>query len=493
MTRALPKKSGIRAPKVGFKPIICTRRQKEKMTNKNKNTTETDETRLPEVGSGKQGKRMEEAGPSSTMDHQRMTKSEIAECALKTLEDQGISVEYLIKLNQLRWQQPKTTGKGNNTVAKPASFNTNNIYNNLTVDNISQRPPKTAKKQHYKENENEVQRQTKIKYPDVFAVGLEDPKKFIADLPKDLIYSISYKDGRIKFSPKDQNSHEVIFARVKAQPEAGGFTRTAPENRKSNMILKGVGYYVKTEEIETNLAEQGITSTVRRITSTFQRQAGRQGSIFSIMVKPGELEKLTAVEFVCDHRVNWELPYRRQSLQCTNCMRSRHTGGGCAFHTRCGHCGKDHFSKECNNQAKSHCVICGVDGHGAIDKGCPSKLEEMGRQEEQKEETQRRRLWELENQKRNQMISLSNIQDGVSFKQAISGKPAMIEKRDKELNSNSPQLEFGSFLEDTAQELFGISYEAYHQKVKRFKEYFVKLTDIESKKKAFANFVIQCA
>lgn len=244
------------------------------------------------------------------------------------------------------------------------------------------------------------------------------------------------------------------------------------------MILKGLGYYIKTEEIQAELFENHqIVASVRRITSKAQRDNNRIGSVFSITVKPGEVEALTNIEFLCHHKATWELPYRRQNFQCPNCMRPFHSGGGCAYATRCGHCGGNHSSKECPNPDNMKCALCNEEGHKALDPTCPSRLGLDKEKEKQKEEKEKNRLWQMEKTKRAQQAALQTIREGVSFRDALHNptKQRPPTAAASSTAAPTPTTDFGSFLEDTAEELFGIPYTEYFNKVKAFKDYFYSI------------------
>lgn len=105
-----------------------------------------------------------------------------------------------------------------------------------------------------------------------------------------------------------------------------------------------------------------------------------------------------------------------------------------------------------------------------------------------------KKLWELKKKKQLQQDTLQLTSTELSFASALKhGKSPPQDQPRIARTTKDMQQELGSFLDDTAQELFGTSYSDYFDKVQKFKIHYSNLTDNAEKRKAFANFVLQCA
>lgn len=454
-------------------------------------STQQDHPGLSEVESGSLGK----GDSPPTLGPRGNTEADLAEYVINIMAQWGVTAEILNKYRIDDFQKPRKIIRKCTIEETPqTSFANENRFNSIAKEaEVPERQPK--KNYNKKLIDPQPERTPKeIKYPPILAVGLENPREFMKTLPQHVKYEVAFNNGVTRFMTKDKQSHDNIFNILRETKGAGGFTHTAPEDKKKNLILRGLGYYIETEDIEEDLKSKGIDSTVRRITTAEQRANGKRGHLFSIMIKPADIDVLRNIRSVCDHKASWEEPRKRSSIQCSNCMRTNHTASKCAYATRCAYCGDDHFSKNCLTQSKPSCVLCKEDGHAATLKDCPWKISELQRQDDHREKMENKKLWELKKKKQLQQDTLQLTSTELSFASALKhGKSPPQDQPRIARTTKDMQQELGSFLDDTAQELFGTSYSDYFDKVQKFKIHYSNLTDNAEKRKAFANFVLQCA
>jgi hypothetical protein len=86
---------------------------------------------------------------------------------------------------------------------------------------------------------------------------------------------------------------------------------------------------------------------------------------------------------ICQRRTRVSKP-KKEPVRCMKCHNWNHVAWECtAQNDTCGTCGgNDHWTKDCTNQEKKHCVSCKTDDHASWSRMCPvflKKCEDMDR------------------------------------------------------------------------------------------------------------------
>jgi hypothetical protein len=75
---------------------------------------------------------------------------------------------------------------------------------------------------------------------------------------------------------------------------------------------------------------------------------------------------------ICQRRVRVSKP-KKEPIRCMKCQNWNHVAWECTEQTdTCGTCGEnDHWTKNCTNKEKKHCVSCKTDEHASWSRTCP--------------------------------------------------------------------------------------------------------------------------
>ena len=78
---------------------------------------------------------------------------------------------------------------------------------------------------------------------------------------------------------------------------------------------------------------------------------------------------------ICNQRLR-AVKSKKEPTRCMKCHHWNHIARECIAHEdTCGTCGeKGHWTKDCSNKGKMHCVSCNDDGHASWSRSCPTFL-----------------------------------------------------------------------------------------------------------------------
>ncbi|XP_046975652.1 uncharacterized protein LOC124541751 [Vanessa cardui] len=170
------------------------------------------------------------------------------------------------------------------------------------------------------------------------------------------------------------------------------FTVATPKPRKPLLKLIGVSQDLDNHKIEEALIKQNrhiLLDNIKeddKIVRTIRRQKGRNSALSNIIVEVSPL----IWNCMKDRKV--KLGYQMilavdQSpiLQCYKCMGYSHRASECKNSTKCGFCGNDHDTRQCEARNTTPCCINCPEGnraHPAFSRDCPEwqKWDRISRQ-----------------------------------------------------------------------------------------------------------------
>ncbi|GFV12201.1 nucleic-acid-binding protein from transposon X-element [Trichonephila clavipes] len=228
----------------------------------------------------------------------------------------------------------------------------NEVEEAKTTDIPKPRPPQPI---HLKIKENIFRSQIKSilqNFPDTIT---KNSGKFVKLYTKD----VEVKHKLTQFLESDKNFE---------------FFCTKPKlNKPINVVIKGLPIFTKTQEILSDLEEEGFT--VDNVTQLISKKHKGPLPFFQITLpRNAENVKIFDLKTLGYLQVRVEGFLVREITQCFNCNNFFHTASECHLKPRCLKCGNEHPTKQCpikERQDNPFCINCQEYGHTACYTKCP--------------------------------------------------------------------------------------------------------------------------
>ena len=277
--------------------------------------------------------------------------------------------------------------------------------------------------------------------------------------------------GKLKIFVREVELHSLLLEQFKIN-KIEAFSFTPKENKKYNIVLKGLSGEFSPEEIlkEISLLEPSLRVAVKQFETKWSKESGIPLDLFLCALEDREsIIKLKSIKFLLRHRVKWESVKSVGMRQCFRCQRFGHVAMYCSFVARCVKCLIEHEVGKCELGPKSEtsiapCVNCKAPGHPANFRGCPKRAEYLKRKE---------------STIRPQNIKQSLINSNVSF--ATAARSAMLdEPKPQPKTQQSPAMgcDVTDFLKES-QNLFGVPIGELISKIRAFWPKYQKLSQNE--------------
>lgn len=191
------------------------------------------------------------------------------------------------------------------------------------------------------------------------------------------IKNISKEKSKIYFA--DAMVHANMMALLR---ESGvqSYSFTPKEFKQMSLILRGLCYGLDPEEVKAalDLAVPEVVARVTKFTTSYSMKNKTDTGLFLITLFPDKgLSDVAHVKYLLSQTIVWEKPKKKEEeIQCHRCQRWGHVSRNCNAQFKCVKCDQTHKPGECQRQrtdsSDPHCVNCGVAGHTANWKGCPT-------------------------------------------------------------------------------------------------------------------------
>ncbi|GFU49922.1 PRE_C2HC domain-containing protein [Trichonephila clavipes] len=139
------------------------------------------------------------------------------------------------------------------------------------------------------------------------------------------------------------------------------------------VVIKGLPIYTKTQEILSDLEEEGFTvDKVNQLIS--KKHRGPLPFFLITLPRNATNSKIFDIKTLGYLQVRVEGFLVRGITQCYNCNNFFHTASECRLKPRCLKCGKEHPTKQCpikERQENPFCINCKEHGHSACYTKCP--------------------------------------------------------------------------------------------------------------------------
>ncbi|GFV10971.1 nucleic-acid-binding protein from transposon X-element [Trichonephila clavipes] len=179
--------------------------------------------------------------------------------------------------------------------------------------------------------------------------------KFIKLFSKD----VEEKHNLTKFLESDKD-FEFFFIKPKL-------------DKPIKVVIKGLPIYTKTQEILSDLEEEGFT--VEKVSQLISKKHRGPLPFFLITLpRNATNSKIFDIKTLGYLQVRVEGFLVRGITQCYNCNNFFHTASECRLKPRCLKCGKEHPTKQCpikERQENPFCINCKEHGHSASYTKCP--------------------------------------------------------------------------------------------------------------------------
>ena len=160
----------------------------------------------------------------------------------------------------------------------------------------------------------------------------------------------------------------------------------------TKFVLSGITTRTRMDDIDTSLRthypQLKLTQPPRWLTTEEQRVTKLASSVVIAIEGRHTLATLGTNALIVCNQDTTVRPYLslRPDLQCGNCMQLGHTSGNCTNTTACGHCAKEHLTKNHTCPAENcrqggrcthtpfYCVNCKSALHKSFDGACPTRV-----------------------------------------------------------------------------------------------------------------------
>ncbi|GFX43507.1 nucleic-acid-binding protein from transposon X-element [Trichonephila clavipes] len=177
----------------------------------------------------------------------------------------------------------------------------------------------------------------------------------------------------IKLFSKDVEEKHNLTKFLESDKDFEFFCIKPKLDKPIKVVIKGLPIYTKTQEIHSDLEEEGFT--VEKV-SQFISKKHRGPLPFFLITLPRNASnsKIFDIKTLGYLQVRVEGFLVRGITQCYNCNNFFHTVSECRLKPRCLKCGKEHPTKQCpikERQENPFCINCKELGHSACYTKCP--------------------------------------------------------------------------------------------------------------------------
>lgn len=317
----------------------------------------------------------------------------------------------------------------------------------------------------------------KIKMPPIIA-SIFNLKDFVGIL-KDLSivnfrFNQNLRSGRTTIYPLDRPTFDAII-KVLSDNRVSYHTQAPPDERRFNLILKGIPISFDVEDVKEEFAKFGFGDAVKIV--PLKNNSKTHFNYFILSFAPG----VQCRHIIGEHRmlfttVKIEKFNRNSPPQCFRCSQLGHVQGYCGEKFCCHKCGKEHANPEdCTITDESpasdkFCILCKQHGHTASYRGCPVFKREEARIKDRK----------AAKAKPVRSFVSSYVQPSVSFADAAApggvGTIGSVPNISTPVNHSLSSAK--SFLDEACMECYGCSYDDFKNK---FNTFYFKYTNAKSR------------
>lgn len=338
----------------------------------------------------------------------------------------------------------------------------------------------------------------KSKLPPIIAT-LFDVKDFVKAL-KDLNfsnyrYNVNLNSGRITIYTGDRATFDTVLTILRGN-KLQFFTQAPAEERRTNLILKGVPTVFDIEDVKADINSFGLGEGVKVV----PLKEGNKGSFnyFILSLANGIDPKPLIGEHRLFHTTVRIQKYNRNSIpQCYKCAQLGHFQQYCGFDPFCHKCGLSHDDpKQCTVQADSpaeqkYCRLCEKYGHTSSYKGCPTYKQALLRSKEAKANKVKPVAREVSRLVTSNLSfsAVASSRNNTGSKGVGPGGYGTGGSVPITNPSNVSLSSAKSFLDEACLESFGCSFDQFQQKFAIFQNSYRKAVGIEAKRTLLFNFL----
>ncbi|GFU03882.1 nucleic-acid-binding protein from transposon X-element [Trichonephila clavipes] len=180
----------------------------------------------------------------------------------------------------------------------------------------------------------------------------------------------------IKLFSKDVEEKHNLTKFLESDKDFEFFCIKPKLDKPIKVVIKGLPIYTKTQEIHSDLEEEGFT--VEKVSQLISKKHRGPLPFFLITLpRNASNSKIFDIKTLGYLQVRVEGFLVRGITQCYNCNNFFHTASECRLKPRCLKCGKEHPTKQCpikERQENPFCINCKEHGHSACYTKCPLSL-----------------------------------------------------------------------------------------------------------------------
>ncbi|GFV75160.1 nucleic-acid-binding protein from transposon X-element [Trichonephila clavipes] len=177
----------------------------------------------------------------------------------------------------------------------------------------------------------------------------------------------------IKLFSKDAEEKHNLTKFLESDKDFEFFCIKPKLDKPIKVVIKGLPIYTKTQEILSDLEEEGFT--VDKVSQLISKKHRGPLPFFLITLpRNATNSKIFDIKTLGYLQVRVEGFLVRGITQCYNCNNFFHTASECRLKPRCLKCGKEHPTKQCpikERQENPFCINCKEHGHSACYTKCP--------------------------------------------------------------------------------------------------------------------------